>query len=113
MDNWSYEELKEYIHEDIAEFMVDGLNIRQVSSRVQVEYKNSIGNNQVEKAIIYLVLCDEGIKNELLREDIKIDTINLLDHIDNDLLSKELLPSELEKFIFYKEKIIKNLRGDD
>lgn len=59
MDKWSYRELQEYIHEDIEEFMGDGLNIRQASSRVQVEHAKSIEQSEQEKLIIHIVLCED------------------------------------------------------
>ena len=61
MEKWSYEELQEFIHEDIEEFMRDGLDIRQASSRVQVESAKSIESGELEKRIIYMVLCEVGL----------------------------------------------------
>lgn len=63
MDRWSYEELQEFIHEDIEEFMGDGLDIRQASARVQVEYAKPIEDSDLEKLIIYMALCEEGVKH--------------------------------------------------
>ena len=82
MDKWSYEELKSFIHQDIEEFIRDGLDIRQASSRVQVEYAKSIENSKVEKLIIYMVLCEEGVRHGFLRDDIKEQTLELLRQID-------------------------------
>jgi hypothetical protein len=81
MDRWSYAELQEFIHEDIEEFMGDGLDIRQASSRVQVEYAKSIKDSELEKLIIYMVLCEEGLNHGFLREDIRMHTIELLEGI--------------------------------
>ncbi|WP_041324912.1 hypothetical protein [Saccharophagus degradans] len=78
MDKWSYRELQEYIHEDIEEFMGDGLNIRQASSRVQVEHAKSIEQSEQEKLIIHIVLCDKGVKHGFLRGDINKQTLELL-----------------------------------
>lgn len=90
MDKWSYPELQEFIHEDIEEFMKDGLDIRQASSRIQVEYARSIEDSQIEKLIIYMVLCEEGVKHGFLRSDIKKQTQELLCEVDIDRYSQEL-----------------------
>ncbi|GAB1148809.1 MAG: hypothetical protein SwBeaBPW_30990 [Shewanella algae] len=82
MEKWSYEELQEFIHEDIEEFMRDGLDIRQASSRVQVEYAKSIESGELEKLIIYMVLCEEGLMHGFLRDDIKEQTLELLERIN-------------------------------
>ncbi|MDO6582174.1 Imm3 family immunity protein [Photobacterium sp. 2_MG-2023] len=95
MDKWSYDELQEFIHEDIEEFMGDGLNIRQASSRIQVEYAKSIEDSELEKLIIYMVLCKEGVKHGFLRDDIKEETLELLGRIDLGLCDKQL--SHLER----------------
>lgn len=79
MDKWSYEELKEFIREDVEEFMRDGLDIRQASSRVQVEYAKSIEGSDLEKLVIYMVLCEEGVRHGFLRDDIKEQTLRLLE----------------------------------
>ncbi len=93
MDKWSYEELQEFIHEDIEEFMSDGLDIRQASSRVQVEYAKSIEDCDLEKLIIYMALCDEGVKHGFLRDDIREQTLELIGKIGlgqrDQRLSKE------------------------
>ena len=78
MDDWSLTELKQIIHEDIEEFMGDGLDIRQASSRVQVEYARLIDASQLNKLVIYMVLCDEGIKHGYVRDDIKNSALQLL-----------------------------------
>jgi uncharacterized protein YoaH (UPF0181 family) len=56
MKRWTYEELKQNIVEDIEEFMSDGLNFRQATSRVQVEYRRIIDKDPVQKLIIYMML---------------------------------------------------------
>ncbi len=97
MENWSYQELQDFIHEDVEEFMSDGLNIRQASSRVQVEYARSLENNELEKLIIYMVLCEEGVKNGYLRDDIKGDTLELLGKVDLELCDQQL--NEVEQSV--------------
>ncbi|GLQ70774.1 Imm3 family immunity protein [Vibrio penaeicida] len=82
MDKWTYEELQEFIREDIEEFLNDGLNIRQATSRVQVEYAKAIQSSDLEKLIIFMVLCKEGVEHGFLRDDIKEDTLNLLEQIN-------------------------------
>ncbi|EKE75619.1 Imm3 family immunity protein [Gallaecimonas xiamenensis] len=94
MDKWSYEELQEFIHEDIEEFMGDGLDIRQASSRVQVEYAKSIEDSELEKLIIYMVLCEEGVKHGFLRDDIKEQTQELLRRIDLGYCDPQLSDEE-------------------
>ena len=94
MDKWSYEELQKFIHEDIEEFMRDGLDIRQASSRVQVEYAKSIENGELEKLIIYMVLCEEGLKHGFLRDDIKEQTLELLERINLERCDQQLSDDE-------------------
>jgi hypothetical protein len=97
VDKWSYEELQEFIHEDIEEFMGDGLNIRQASSRVQVEYAKSIEDSELEKLIIYMVLCEEGVKHGFLRDDIKEEALELLGRIDLGQCDQQLSDGERHK----------------
>lgn len=97
MDKWSYEELQEFIHEDIEEFMGGGLNIRQASSRVQVEYAKSIESSELEKLIIYMALCEEGVKHGFLREDIKEETLKLLGRVDLGQFDQQLSEAERHK----------------
>ena len=97
MVNWSYEELRGFIHEDIEEFMGDGLNIRQASSRVQVEYAKSIEDSNLEKLIIYMVLCEEGMKHGFLRDEIKEQTLELLGQIDLGQCYQQLSEEELPR----------------
>lgn len=97
MEKWSYEELREFIHEDIEEFMGDGLNIRQASSRVQVEYAKSIEASELEKLIIYMVLCEQGVKYGFLRDDIKEQTLELLGRIDLEQCDQQLSVEERPK----------------
>ncbi len=94
MDKWSYKELQGFIHEDIEEFMGDGLNIRQASSRVQVEYAKSIEGSELEKLIIYMVLCEEGVKHGFLRDDIKEKTLELLGRINLGHCEQQLSDEE-------------------
>jgi len=97
MDKWSYVELQEFIHEDIDEFMRDGLDIRQASSRVQVEYAKSIEANELEKLIIFMVLCEEGVKHGFLRDDIKEQVQELLEGISLDQCDQQLNTDERSK----------------
>lgn len=97
MEKWSYEELRDFIHEDIEEFMRDGLDIRQASSRVQVEYAKSIEDSELEKLIIYMVLCEEGVKHGLLRGDIKEQTLELIRRIDLEQLDQKISGDEQSK----------------
>jgi len=97
VDKWSYEELQEFIHEDIEEFIGDGLDIRQASSRVQVEYAKSIEDSELEKLIIYMVLCEEGVKHGFLRDDIKEQTATLLERIDIGQCDQKLSDEEIHK----------------
>lgn len=97
MDKWSYGELQEFIHEDIDEFMGDGLDIRQASSRVQVEYAKSIEDSELEKLIIYMALCEEGVKHGFLRDDIKEQTLELLGRIDLEQCDQYLSEEERSK----------------
>ena len=97
MDKWSYEELQEFIHEDVEEFMGDGLSIRQASSRVQVEYAKSIEGSELEKLIIYMALCEEGVKHGFLRNDIKEQTLELLEQIDLERCDQQLSDEERTK----------------
>ncbi|MEE2729946.1 MAG: Imm3 family immunity protein [Pseudomonadota bacterium] len=94
MDKWSYKELQEFILEDIEEFLGDGLDIRQASSRVQVEYAKSIKESELEKLIIYMALCEEGVKHGFLREDIKEQTQELLGRIDLGHCDQQLSDEE-------------------
>jgi hypothetical protein len=94
VNKWSYEELQEFIHEDIEEFMGDGLNIRQSSSRVQVEYAKSIESSELEKLIIYMALCEEGVKHGFLRDDIKEQALELLGRIDLRYYDQQLSDEE-------------------
>lgn len=77
--------------------MGDGLNIRQASSRVQVEYAKSIEQSEQEKLIIYMVLCDKGVKHGFLRDDIKKQTLELLNRIDLERRTEYLSEEELSK----------------
>ncbi len=97
MDRWSYEELQEFIHEDIEEFMGDGLDIRQASARVQVEYAKPIEDSDLEKLIIYMALCEEGVKHGFLRDDIKEQTLKLLERIDIEQCDQQLSVEERHK----------------
>lgn len=97
MDKWSYTELQDFIHEDIEEFMTDGLDIRQASSRVRVEYENSIKSSELEKLIIYMALCEEGVKHGFLRDDIKVQTLDLLGQFDLKQHDDQLSAEEISK----------------
>ena len=74
--------------------MGDGLDIRQASSRVQVEYAKSIGDSELEKLIIYMALCEEGVKHGFLRDDIKEQTLELLRQIDLGYCDQQLSDEE-------------------
>ncbi|MDP5190314.1 Imm3 family immunity protein [Rheinheimera baltica] len=97
MDKWSYEELQEFIYEDILEFMGDGLDIRQATSRVQVEYAKAIEGSKLEKLIIFMTLCEEGVKHGFLRDDIKEQTLELLQPINIVAYEKQLNNKEIVK----------------
>lgn len=97
MDKWSYTELQEFIHEDIEEFMGNGLDIRQASSRVQVEYARSIEESELEKIIIFMALCEEGVKHGFLRDDIKAQTQELLRKINLGECDQQLSGEERSK----------------
>lgn len=75
--------------------MNDGLNIRQATSRVQVEYEKTIKESAFHKLTIYLALCAEGIKNGFLRDDIRDQTLELIS--DQKAITQDL--SEQEKAI--------------
>lgn len=101
MNRWSYDELQEFIQEDIAEFIGDGLDIRQATSRIQVEYHKSINESDLEKLVIFMILCNEGVKHGFLRDDVADQTIQLLRSIDVGLFDKQL--SESERIQFRKD----------
>lgn len=112
MNRFSYGELCEFIRGDIAEFKRDGLDIRQATSRVQVEYYKSIKESDFEKLVIFMILCEEGVKGGFLREDIAQQTKQLLDSAELYLFDKELSENERLRFRNDIAKTVK-LLGDN
>src|SRR5690606_6395382 len=104
MDRWSYEELQEFIHEDIEEFMGDGLDIRQASARVQVEYAKPIEDSDLGKLIIYMALCEEGVKHGYLMDEIKEQTLKLLELIDSGRWEQQRSIEERHKLKGYMSR---------
>jgi len=74
---WTYNEIQTYIREDIIEFINDGLDINQATSRVQVEYQDIIEENNIEKLFIYIALAKLGLEHGFLREDVQKELLEI------------------------------------
>lgn len=98
MEKWSYEDLTQYINNDVNEFMSEGLNIRQATSRVQVEYQRVIQDEPLDKLIIYMMLSKLGIEHGFLRDDIRDETLIMVKLNEQSNYSDALSPKELEAF---------------
>lgn len=98
MQRWTYDELKQNIEEDIEEFMADGLNFLQATARVQVEYQRITDKSPLEKLIIYMMLLKLGIEKEIVREDIRDETLALVAAGDLSRFNGDLTDEEFKAF---------------
>jgi uncharacterized membrane protein YheB (UPF0754 family) len=97
MNRWSYCELAQYIYEDFNEFLSDGLNVRQVISRIQVEYYKIMEESPIERLMIYILLAKLEIEHGFLREDIREEVLRMINDNRLSKFSNELETSELKK----------------
>ena len=114
MRGYSCKDLRKDIIEDIDEFIADGLNVRQATSRVQVEYAQLIEECELAELIIYIVLSQEGFRHGCLRTDVKSKALHCINntnvkkyenHLDEEQLSSLKREIEFTSEIFSTEGI--------
>ncbi|OYD07745.1 Imm3 family immunity protein [Paludifilum halophilum] len=99
MERWSYEEITQYIRDDFSEFLMDDLNVKQATSRVQVEYQNIIEESSVEKLFIYIVLAKLGLEHGTLRDDIKEEVLKMITEEKLLKIKDDLTPNEYKNLM--------------
>lgn len=74
----TYEELMEYIPNDFDKFVSDGLSSIQAVSRLINEYENQTDDYEDVRWMFTVLLAEIGVKYECLRDEIKIEALNII-----------------------------------
>ncbi|MGE7913067.1 Imm3 family immunity protein [Lysinibacillus xylanilyticus] len=74
----TYEELMEYVPNDFDKFVSDGLSSIQAVSRLINEYENQTDDYEDVRWMFTVLLAEIGVKYECLRDEIKIEALNII-----------------------------------
>lgn len=82
MQEWEYDELKEYIEEVFNNSINDGLTVLQAGGRCLYEFSNVVDEGELEKIVFYMNLAHLQIEHGVLSQRIYEEVATIMKDFD-------------------------------
>ncbi|KEO82213.1 Imm3 family immunity protein [Tumebacillus flagellatus] len=95
MEEWDYNELREYVCEVFTDSVDDGLNSLQAGGRCLYEFANVIEEGETERSVFYLSLLELQLKNGMISSRVYDVAKNIIDNFAVEQYASELNSEEI------------------